>query len=122
MAGPSRRRPHDGDIRTVIQAFSDLRGPNVLPCHPRAAHEFRSGPPATIIQRFPTLGVGVNMTVLRSALEIAGIVVSCLLVVVGGGLTGDPVVLMMIATGMSLSLMFAALAERWWKSGRVPTG
>jgi hypothetical protein len=61
------------------------------------------------------------MTVLRSALEIAGVVVSCLLVVVGGGLTGDPVVLMMIAAGLSLSLMLAALAARWWKSGHVPT-
>ena len=59
------------------------------------------------------------MTVVRSALEIAGLVVSLLLVVVGGGLTSDPVILMMTAVGLSLSLMLAALLAKWWKPRRV---
>lgn len=63
--------------------------------------------------------LGGSVTVVRSALEIAGIVVSLLLVVVGGGLTTDPVILMMTAVGISLSLMLAALLARWWKPGRV---
>lgn len=55
------------------------------------------------------------MSVVRSAVEIAGVVISLLLIAVGGGLTSDPVVLMVTAAGLSLSLMFAALLERWWK-------
>jgi hypothetical protein len=58
--------------------------------------------------------------VLRSALEIAGVVISLLLIVVGGGLTSDPAVLTMTAVGLSLSLMLAAFLERWWKPARVP--
>ena len=61
------------------------------------------------------------MTVVRSAIEIAGVVISLLLIVVGGGLTSDPRVLMMTAAGLSVSLMFAALLERWWKPRPVPT-
>jgi len=60
------------------------------------------------------------VTVVRSALEIAAVVVSLLLIVVGGGLTSDPAVVMMTAAGLSLSLMLAALLERWWKPARVP--
>jgi hypothetical protein len=63
--------------------------------------------------------LGGGVTVVRSALEIAGIVVSSLLVVVGGGLTSDPVILMMTAVGISLSLMLAALLAKWWRPGRV---
>lgn len=61
------------------------------------------------------------MTVVRSVLEIAGVVISLLLIAVGGGLTSDPVVLMVTAAGLSLSLMLAALLERWWKPRPVPT-
>lgn len=59
------------------------------------------------------------MNVVRSVLEIAGVVVSLLLVVVGGGLTSDPVTLMMTAVGISLSLMLAVLLAKWWKPRRV---
>lgn len=59
------------------------------------------------------------MTVVRSVLEIAGVVVSLLLVVVGGGLTSDPVTLMMTAVGISLSLTLAVLLANWWKPRRV---
>jgi hypothetical protein len=62
------------------------------------------------------------MAVVRNALEIAGLTVSVLLIVIGGGLTGDPVVLMMLATGLSLSLTLAALAASWRKPGRAPIG
>jgi hypothetical protein len=62
------------------------------------------------------------VTVVRSALEIAGVVISLLLIVVGGGLTTDPVVLIVAATAMSLSLTLAALLARWLKPRRVPTG
>jgi hypothetical protein len=61
------------------------------------------------------------VTVLRSALEIAAGVNSLLLIAVGGGHTSDPVVLMMTAAGLSLSLMLAAFVERWWKPARVPS-
>jgi hypothetical protein len=60
------------------------------------------------------------VTVVRSAFEIASVVLSLLLIVVGGGLTSDPIVLTMTAAGLSLSLMIAALLARWWKPGRVP--
>jgi hypothetical protein len=62
------------------------------------------------------------VTVVRGALEVAGLVLSCLLIVVGGGLTNDPIVLMMMAAVISLSLMLAALAAVWRKPARVPTG
>jgi hypothetical protein len=61
------------------------------------------------------------VTVVRSALEIAGVVLSLLLIAVGGGITSDPVVLMITAAGLSLSLVLAALLERWLKPARVPS-
>jgi hypothetical protein len=60
------------------------------------------------------------VTVVRSALEIAVVVISLLLIAVGGGLTSDPIVLVMTAAGLSLSLMLAALLQSWWKPARVP--
>ena len=75
----------------------------------------------TGVQCFPTLRIGVGVTVFRSALEIAGVVVSLLLIAVGGGLTSDPIILMLTAAGLSLSLMLVALLERWRKPARVPT-
>lgn len=62
------------------------------------------------------------MAVVRNVLEIAGPTVSVLLIVIGGGLTSDPVVLMMLAAGLSLSLTLAALAANWRKPGRAPIG
>jgi hypothetical protein len=59
----------------------------------------------------------IRITVARSALEIAGVVTSLLLIVIGGGLTSDPVVVMMTAVGLSLTLMLAALVAKWWKLG-----
>lgn len=61
------------------------------------------------------------VTVVRSALEIAGLVISLLLIAVGGGLASDPVVLIVAAAGLSLSLMLAAFLERWWKPAPVQT-
>jgi hypothetical protein len=61
------------------------------------------------------------VTVVRSALEIAGVVISLLLIAVGGRLTSDPVVLTITAVALSLSLTLAALLARWWKPVRVPT-
>jgi hypothetical protein len=80
----------------------------------------RSLSSTTVNQHHPRVQTGVCVTVVRSALEIAGVVVSLLLIVVGGGLTSDPRVLMMTAAGLSLSLMLAALLERWFKPVRVP--
>jgi hypothetical protein len=62
------------------------------------------------------------VTVVRSALEIAGLTLSCLSIVVGGGLTRDPMVLMTTAAGLFLSLMLAALVARWRRPARVPAG
>jgi hypothetical protein len=59
----------------------------------------------------------IGVTVVRSALEIAGVVISLLLIVIGGGLTSDPVVVMMTAVGLSLTLMLAAIVAKWWKLG-----
>jgi hypothetical protein len=59
----------------------------------------------------------IRVTVVRGALEITGVVISLLLIVIGGGLTSDPVVVMMTAVGLSLTLMLAALVATWWKLG-----
>jgi hypothetical protein len=69
--------------------------------------------------------IGVSVTVVRSALEIASVVFSLLLIAVGGGLTSDPVVLAKTAAAITLPLTLAALLERWGKLGwgklrRVP--
>jgi hypothetical protein len=72
-----------------------------------------------VIQRSPRPEVEFAVTVVRSALEIAGVVLSSLLIVVGGGLTSDPVVLMMTAAGLSISLMLAAVVASRWKPARV---
>jgi hypothetical protein len=62
--------------------------------------------------------IGARVTVIRNVFEIGGVVISLLLIVVGGGLTTDPVVLTMTATGISLSLMVAAFVGRWRKPAR----
>lgn len=62
------------------------------------------------------------MAAARAALEIVGLALSVLLIVIGGGLTNDPFVLMMWAAGLSLSLTLATLTASWRRPGRAPIG
>jgi hypothetical protein len=63
---------------------------------------------------------GGGVTIVRSALEMAGLVISLLLIAVGGGLTSDPVVVITTALGLSLSLMLIAMVARWRKPRQSP--